>query len=455
MSGCRRPISIMWQADSMHIRQIDQHKGAARSKYILLPLVFMLALASAPAYAHHRHHSRRHDVAQPVRQEPLDLTPVNVEPYAVSTEADPKLKAWKMRMHLEDGVMVKGTRYIMDKDVTTRELFVLRITQSLEGGFDSVNIYDRGILSWGIMQWASHSGRLDQALLYIKNRLQEEHREVLWHKLFTGNGLDVDKDAGLEFYGRAPGLNLDARRVLIRGTARPGKYDPATAEHWAAVLARAGRQPEIARLEVEYASKMVDGVLGAGVAGVPYHLPGRSGVTVDDLVSDDPYAAALVFVLWTNNPRHAWQYVAAAANAARSVSAADDPSNWRPGAFASALLGLCKRSQFGNWQQRAEYIEARATEARTAAPADLTPFEQQYQQILAARTAHRLVELASRHMSYHRGESRNGMPLASAKSAASANGRKWAPVDGLRKAKARPVSDGRSRIPETSDGPAH
>ena len=275
---------------------------------------------------------------------------------------------------------------------------VLQITQSLEGGFDSVNMYDRGIASWGLMQWATHSESLDHALLYIKTRMQQRGEGSRWDKLFKANGLDVQPGLGLTFYGIAPGSNIDKRRIALRGSGVPGKFDAPTMIHWATVLGRAGRQLDVQRYEAEYAGKVVDGVLGARVDGLPYHLAAhQSGLTVQDLVAGDPYAAALVFVLWTNNPRHAWQYVDAAARDARSGACSDDPSLWPAGAFQAALLHRCARSSFGNWQQRAALVEQRERQVRACTDeAQLTPFERGYQQVLAQRKRIRLDEVADR-----------------------------------------------------------
>ena len=190
--------------------------------------------------------------------------------------------------------------------------------------------------------------------------------------------------------------------MAFRGSTKPGNYDPKLVTHWATVFARAGRQPEIAALQVEYAGKVVDGLLEQRLEGLPYHAPGRAGLTVADLAGNDPYAEALVFALWTNNPRHALGYITQAARAARGVSQSDDPGLWAPGAFSNALLRLCHTSRFGNWRQRAAVIEARAQSVRSAAPGDLTPFERQFQVVLAARKQQRAVELASRHRDHPR-----------------------------------------------------
>lgn len=369
---------------------------------------------SAAAASHHRHSHRFHESRTADSPAPIDLSPIAIQPFTVPAPADPGQASFQKRMNLENGVLVKGTRWIEPAQVTSRDLFILNITQSLEGGFDSVNMYDKGVASWGIMQWSAHEGSLGQALVFIKRRLLATHQAVLWNRLFVANGLDANS-AGLILYGK-PVADAASARLGFRGTAKVGGYDPSLSGHWAGVLARAGRQPEIDALEVEYASHIVDDVLDKRLAGLPYHSPGRTGLTAADLADNDPYAEALVFALWTNNPRHAFQYIQNAARAARSVSVCDDPAYWSPGAFSDALLRLCLNSRFGNWQERAAMIEARAQAVRSAPASTLTPFEAHYQTILAERKERRFVELASRHSMEQRGVS-PAMEIAQAKRA--------------------------------------
>ncbi len=323
-----------------------------------------------------------------------DLSPVIVQPYTLPTATDPARSLFLRKMHLENGVQVQGTHWITPSDVGSRDLFVLDITQSLEGGFDSVNLYDRGVLSWGIMQWTARTGSLVDTLVYIKRRLWVTRRKRLWDKLFVANGLDADP-GGLIVYGKPLKTPQDVR-VAFRGTMKIGGYDPTLVNHWATVMARAGRDPAVESLQVEYAGHIVDAALKKRLDGLPYHAPGRDGVTAEDLTANDPYAQALVFALWTNNPRHAYIYVTQAARAARGVSGSDDPTLWKPGAFSAALLRLCGGSRFGNWSDRAAVIEARAEAVRVAAPSTLTPFERGYQLVLAQRKVKRALELAGR-----------------------------------------------------------
>ena len=365
---------------------------------ILLILVLLCAtLASGPAQAARHHHRHSRHASAPAHMyswedAPPDQSPVLVQPYLLPTANDPARANFLRKMHLENGVLVKGTRWITRKDVGSRDLFILDITQSLEGGFDSVNLYDRGVLSWGIMQWTARTGSLTQTLVFIKRRLWATRRKRLWDKIFVANGLDADPD-GLIVYGKRLGTPQEVR-VAFRGTMKIGGFGPKLVNHWATVMARAGRHPAVAALEVEYAGHIVDAALKKRLSGLPYHAPGRAGLTAADLAANDPYTEALVFALWTNNPRHAFQYVADAARAARDVSRSDDPTLWTPGAFSDALLRLCHGSRFGNWRQRAALIEARARSVQDADAAGLTPFERQYQTVLAARQAKRAVEIA-------------------------------------------------------------
>ncbi len=130
-----------------------------RSALVQIALFSFLMPAAMASHRHH-HHQNAAPAAPAVV---LDLTPVIVQPYAVpppATVPDPAKASFLKRMNLENGVEVRSTRWIEPGDVSTRNLFILSVTQSLEGGFDSVNLYDKGVLSWGIMQWTAGTGSL-------------------------------------------------------------------------------------------------------------------------------------------------------------------------------------------------------------------------------------------------------------------------------------------------------
>ena len=153
----------------------------------------------------------------------LDLTPVAVQPYVLpDMTQDPARFNFLRRMNLENGVEVRSTRWIRPEDVTTRNLFILDVTQSLEGGFDSVNMYDKGVLSWGVMQWTAATGSLPPALVYIKRRLIANGAGArLGQGLCQGQGLDADA-RGLIVYGK-PLQTPDDMRLAFRGSKRVGQ----------------------------------------------------------------------------------------------------------------------------------------------------------------------------------------------------------------------------------------
>ena len=329
------------------------------------------------------------------------MTPVVVQPYVVPplTAVAPAQASFLRRMNLENGVQVRSTRWIEPGDVTTRNLFILSVTQSLEGGFDSVNVYDKGVLSWGVMQWTAGTGSLPPVLTYIKRRLIETGQARVWNKVFAAQGLDAD-GRGLIIYGK-PLATSDEMRLAFRGSVLPGNYDPKLAGYWATVMARAGRQPAVQLFQREYAQRVVDKLLTQTVPG--------QGVSVETLCGGDPYAEALAFALWTNNPRHAQEYWGDAARAARHQTGEADPARWGPGVFRDALLARCRVSRFSNWPARAALIAARAAALHTAPASALTPYEQTCQAALSARKTQaarallarsakrRQVQLASRH----------------------------------------------------------
>ena len=363
-------------------------------RFLKTTALFLLTLSMAPGAraAHHRHHHPRAAEAPP--QIKLDLTPVAVQPYVLpDMTQDPARFNFLRRMNLENGVEVRSTRWIRPDEVTTRNLFILEVTQSLEGGFDSVNLYDKGVLSWGVMQWTAATGSLPPTLVYIKRRLIGTGQGRVWDKVFVHQGLDVDR-RGLIVYGK-PLATPGDMRLAFRGSQRVGNYDPKVVTYWATVFARAGRQPPVQQFQREYAQRVVDDVLTQPLPDVPFHAPGKD-TTVAGLTGGDPYAQALVFALWTNNPRHAREYVGDAAHAVRAATTTDDPALWPDGAFRRALLKRCQVSRFGNWRRRGAVIEARAEAMQTSAPARLSPYERGCQTAQAARKA-RLILLASRH----------------------------------------------------------
>jgi hypothetical protein len=258
------------------------------------------------------------------------------------------------KLRLESGAYVASTCTLSEAEAAkNRDLYLLRATQAVEGGFDSVNVYDKGILSWGIMQWASHSNSLQDALYYVKGRLQSKRQAEAWTILFKANGLDVQRGpngAPAFFVGSnatgqwRPVVGMDNLRVLFRGTRTVGKYDAPTITRWSRVFARAGRQPVIQTLQAEWATRRLNACLDERVDGGKWR--------VRDFGAGDLFSDALYFALWTNNPAACREHFRRAVRQARLVTGANDPAAWPPGLFPFLWEQTAAASGFGMWPQR-------------------------------------------------------------------------------------------------------
>jgi hypothetical protein len=203
-----------------------------------------------------------------------------------------KLKKWKA---LEHGVGVSRTVSFAPPPQPDTADIALACTGEAEGGFDSVNIYDRGILSWGISQWTLHQGSLQKILYFIKTKLAETGQPALWNNLF--GGLDVQKRANSNevdivyqsrkyVFGKDPNTEL---RMLIRGNPEKGKYDSPTVEYWAKTFALAGRAPVIQKLQTAYAKQQFYNVV--------------NDKRVKQYLEKSPLSQVLYYAMWVQNPR--------------------------------------------------------------------------------------------------------------------------------------------------------
>ncbi|GEM_PF-2727699 len=272
-------------------------------------------------------------------------------------------RALAKRLGLEAGAVVRPTCFLDPETArTNRERYILLAVQKVEGGYDAVNLYDRGILSWGMMQWAAHSNSLQEALWYVKQRLIEKNKAHLWVMLFKEQGLDVQRLDGTgapAFYvggtNRVTGVTswrpvtgIDDLRVLFRGTKTPGKYDTATITRWAKVFARAGRNPVVQTLQEEWATARLRACLAEKVTG---------GRPVTDYTGGDLFSDALYFAFWTNNPAAAREHFTRAVAQAKAITGGEpDPTQWPPALFPFLLETTGRRSTFGTWPSRTEQV---------------------------------------------------------------------------------------------------
>jgi hypothetical protein len=271
----------------------------------------------------------------------------------------------------------KATRLFPFRPAGDPRDIIVGATAEAEGGYDTVNMYDRGILSWGIMQWTLHAGSLQMALAFIKRRLVEIGRGSLWSELFPH--LDVMDDKLI--YRRTPVIGEAQLRRLFRGYSEPGRYDKATIQGWATKFSRAGRHPIIQQLQQEYARTKVDDVLnidlgkalGSFKQGVCQQKNKKAPWTwiCNELphppdfyranyglirryvyIKDDLRAATLLFGVWINNPAVTYVYLRRAVDNLAQRNGTHDTGRW--GSTWQTELGaeferLLRASRFGYW----------------------------------------------------------------------------------------------------------
>lgn len=257
---------------------------------------------------------------------------------------------------------------------------ILGATAAAEGGYDTVNMYDRGILSWGILQWTFHAGSLQNALAYIKQRLAEIGQISLWSKLFPDLDIRKRRRKNQLFYQGKPVIGQKQLRLLFRGTTSPGKYNKEKAERWARIFALAGRNPTIQKLQRKYARKRVDDVfnqhLGETLVNWKQNtcrknkkLKGswkwicplltkypefyRSNYSrIREYVKHSLKAATLLFGMWTNNRASSFIHFKKAidnlANRYRTYNIAIWPSGWQ-NELTTEFERVLRASNFGYW----------------------------------------------------------------------------------------------------------
>lgn len=258
-------------------------------------------------------------------------------------------------LHLEPGAYTNSTDGIdAGEAARNREKYLLLATEAVEGGFDAVNLYDRGIVSWGLMQWTAHQNSLQEALWYVKGRLLDKRRGRVWANLFKAQGLDVQSGPGgapAFFVGGPtawrPVVGEENLRVVFRGTRVVGCYDVPTITRWAKIFARAGRNPTVQSIQVEWATQRLRACLNERVDGT---------WRVRDFARGDVFSDALTFALWTNNPAAARRHFRQAVRTSRRVSGEADPARWPPGLFPLLWEQTARASSFPGWPRRAARI---------------------------------------------------------------------------------------------------
>lgn len=204
-------------------------------------------------------------------------------------------------MHLENGFATRSVARLEPTE-DPRDLAIVA-TSSVEGGPDTVNLYDRGILSWGIMQWTAHAGSLQQMLTFMQKTIRTVDPRR-WSSLFGGLSVTTSKRSHHFVYESQPVVTQTELRMLFRGSAVVGESHPETAKRWVRTFALAGRDREVAKLQLVWARRRLDALVATNLA---QRFKDSSYRVVGEYLAGSPLALTLLFGTWTQNPRDSWR----------------------------------------------------------------------------------------------------------------------------------------------------
>jgi|GEM_PF-3097412 len=235
-------------------------------------------------------------------------------------------------------------------------------TANVEGRYDSVQTYDAGILSFGIMQWTLHAGSLQKFLGFLKDKSGPEGRAA-FQEDFVANGIDVAASGGqyqLVYNGKQYPLGDDgAGKAEIDALVRT---DPKVARKWSEVFHAAGADPRVQKAQFErakdmfheaegvrFGDKIVDQSLKA--CKNTFHAKYRSQYgKAQSWMSASPKAAALFFSMRVNNPKYANAAFLKAIDAfydAQGTNSTTWPKNW--GDTFGDLVAAKSAETLSNW----------------------------------------------------------------------------------------------------------
>lgn len=137
------------------------------------------------------------------------------------------------------------SQQMQDAELGASNTRILSAISGFEGGFSTVNTYDRALVTWGFMQWTGgNASDLTQTMGIIKNRHPEAFAEQLQQYGIdvVGNKLAILGRDGKPMQRGGKPVNGDQAAEVIRD-------DPKLA----AVMEHAGRNPDIQRGQMEAA----------------------------------------------------------------------------------------------------------------------------------------------------------------------------------------------------------
>lgn len=302
-----------------------------------------------------------------------------------TTNVDIKRASWGGWRGLQSGGV---NRYEFREDWQD---LVLAAVGDVEGTFDKVNAYDRGILSWGISQWTAHAGSLLRVLRQVKERLGDARFADLF------GGLDVTPQGFVfeeRLYSGHDGDDSEVR-ILFRGTTSTTEFDDQRLRTWVRLFTIAGRQKDVHAVQRSVArSELLDQLqvdLGSIFEGIRRscdkttpksktqrmywcrRLPESSAHyrqsygLVRNYIRQDPVAVTLYYGMYVNNPTWArLEFKRAVDNVASTNGWSTKGQDWPIGSevqMARELESVLRSSTIGMWGDA--NAKAKMRESRT------------------------------------------------------------------------------------------
>lgn len=252
---------------------------------------------------------------------------------------------------LEGGVHIKGKMKIGIPPGTAEpsDVVMATIAGVETSTYDGMNLYDRGILTWGISQWTLHADSLQKQL-----RIMKKERPAMFKRLFVDRGVDVGtRELEVVLQGKLCATREETR-LAIKGDRNgrvKGDYTPwsemayARMEFWAKLFCDAARDPECQAYQRELAVRQYrTDILSASIdAWTKEKGYGR----VPLYANRNLLLQAMLCGLYINNPVGSMKVMARTVDHFRRENGGQaDPARWAPG-----------------WQNRIgqKYIELAAT----------------------------------------------------------------------------------------------
>lgn len=218
------------------------------------------------------------------------------------------------------GVATSRTASPDIRNIKTPDDIITACVSEVEGGFDTVNMYDKGILSWGIMQWTVHAGSLQKALQFMKKHFVVNKQQSQFSSLF--GGLDVNDKNVLIFDGKEYPVadpNLPLIKFFRNSTDTSlVHYDTDTVTKWAEIFAKAGRNTTVQDLQMKYTAQEITRSLKFNLANdllaakkyskftkhisIDKSTASEYSRSIGEYVGTNPKSKMLFFGMWTNNP---------------------------------------------------------------------------------------------------------------------------------------------------------